>query len=531
MPCCVKRVDTAMIALNIGCVKCVDATMVVHDAMLCENVTIRSSEVPDNMFNLTVVGCATLGILDSLAPLSLRSLIIREVNTLSISTQAFLYGLSRLSSVVIKNTNIPVIPSFSFGALESIISIVFENVEIGTISSYAFSDLMHISYMKFVNSKIGNMERNAFGRGKGKIAYFSLEESSIDMIHEHGIWLDNAEIFEIDKCNIRKIVSNAIRMKHAAFFYLTKSSIGNYEPGGISGRFSHGVIIDSDYINPVALDSEKPQPLFDLHKSKHGRSTVVPFFHFTNNVLPRTIPRHAFFITDPTINVAVPNNNIGECSCIHYRNFLQSLLPILDNYNLNVHQAMVEHGICLSNRDYYSIECPNLTPLLFVGVLPTNTLSSSMESVIQPTITTTSRNYLINKQLISDSQPTHTSSKVHLEPLVNPVDLKLETTSPVPVLNQFSEPDSSIFPSEILASNTEEPPNRILPILTVMEDLNSLDAQTIWNEIYGGVFALRLRKPLPETFSNQLSMKFSKAVRPLGFQRFHRGKPIYVSPR
>nr|XP_045600057.1 uncharacterized protein LOC123759220 [Procambarus clarkii] len=505
-----------------------------------ERVTIRSSELPYNVFNLTVEGCSSLGISGSLAPLPLRSLTIRGVKFLRLPIQAFLYGLPHLATVAIHDTNIPVIPAFSFGALESIVSMVFEKVEIGKISSDAFSNLAYIRDLKFVNSKIGDIERNAFGRGNGNIGYFILENSFIDTIRERGVWFQQADVAQIDGCRINKIVNSAIKLNNV-LFYLTRSSVNNFYPGGISGNYSSGVIIDNNYISQVVDHSQDPGTLLDLRYSRLGGSTITPFFHFTNNVLTRTIPRHAFFLTNPTINVAVPNNTIGECSCMDYRNFLRSLQSILDNYTLNVHQALIENGICLSDRDIYRIGCNNLTPLLSVEVLSTSVPVPVREQnlgVITKTVAETGRITITTAKTPQSKFPLTSLSQLSkslISPTITaqtqfvPTDRALQHPSTGQVWDQTLGPDASVFPPTLQAPGTEKPLATIRSAQTLTNDINSLDAQSIWNEIYGGVFFLRLRKPFQAAFPGaRLSMKFSKEIKPL---EFHGGKLTFVSPR
>ncbi|XP_042212795.1 uncharacterized protein LOC121859903 [Homarus americanus] len=514
-----------------------------------EDMTIRTSDLPTNVFNLTVEGCATVGMSDSLAPLPLHSLTFRGIKDLRIPSQTFLYGLRHLAAVVIEDTKIPVIPSFSFSALENIFSVVFQNVEIGSISSDAFSDLRHLRFLRFIKSRIGDIERNAFGRGKSKIANFIMEDSIIDTIHEGGVWLDDADIVQIDKCNVNKVGNNAIRLNNAFFFYLTRSSLGSYEPGGISGRYFSGVMIDNDYINPVAIDGEEPRPLFDLRESRRHGSAVAPFFHFTSNVLTKALPGHAFFITNPMINVAVPNNTVGECSCDDYRNFLRSLKPILDDYTLTVHQALVEHGICLLNYQIFSIGCRNLTPPLFAGIFPKNIRNPSRELALRITTKTAAETVRARTTTRKGQKtPQGTTAKPHLfqtvthsptttsfrAPSTPRSGVTTTTAKPsfIPHLDRLTGPNASVFPPSILQSKTEKPLATVLHVQTLAESLSSLDAQAIWNEIYGGVFALRLRKPLPDMFPNSLpSMKFGKTVKPLELRRIHGGKPTVVSPR
>lgn len=517
-----------------------------------------------------------LNMSDLLAPLPLRSLTIKRVKDLRIATQRFLHGLHHLSAVAIEDTKIPVIPSFSFSTLENIFSITFKKAEIGTISSDAFSDLKHLRYLRFINCTIGDIEHNAFGRGKNRIANLILEESDVETIHEDGIWLDDADIVHIDKCNIRKIIKNAIKLHRVFYFYLTRSIIGNCEPGGISGGFFSGVMIDNDIITPGGVDIEDSRPLLDLHQLKIPGSVIAPFFHFTSNVITRIIPGHAFFITNPTINVAVPNNTLGECSCTEYRSFLHSLRLVLDEYTLNVHQALLNHGVCLVSKEIYSIGCPNLILPLSIGVWSRGTRpplkKMALRSTTKPatktaqtqtaiTRTTTTKPPMTQRPLLFQPTPHLTTTTTITSPptskpaaIITPVhgNVKLQnkafavngnktsnniTERPmligkptVPSVLSTSDPDpgpseAPVFPPAVPQPKQDRPS-------TLAEDLSSLDLQTIWNEIYGGVFALRLRKPLPDSFPRSpLSVKFKKVMKPIEWQRFQGRKFAVVSPR
>ncbi|XP_071519490.1 uncharacterized protein [Panulirus ornatus] len=551
-----------------------------------EKLNVSSSDLPANASSLAVEGCSVLDISGSLSSLPLRSLTIKGVKDLKIASRGLLHGLLHLSTVAVEDTKIPAIPSFTFSDLENIFSITFKNVEIGTILSEAFSDLRHLGSLKFNNCTVGDIERNAFGRGKNRIANFLLEESEVETVHDSGIWLDDADVLHIDKSRIKRVVKNAIKLNKVFYFYLTRSSVENYEPGGISGSFFTGVMIDNNNLNPVAVGTREPRPLVDLHQSNVRGSAIAPFFHFTSNVITRVAPGHAFFITNPTINVAVPNNVLGECSCTEYRSFLHSLRIILDIYTLNAHQAMINHGACQVDKHIYSIGCPNLVLPLSAGVWPVVVRPPSKDapsrSTTKPGVqaaetrtdgrsattakpqtrkttqrqlslrptprvpTTTTVNPPTNEQ-VTTVTPAKENGKLQIKPFA--IDRiktsknitgrpfhngKPKATSVIPTSDQSQDPsEASVFPPSVRQPEEQDKPvTKDLLVQSLAKDLNSLDPQTIWNEIYGGVFALRLRKPLPDTFpKSRLTVKFKKAMKPLQWRRLQGGRLAVITPR
>lgn len=536
-------------------------------------LTLSLTALPQDVHSLSVTGCASLVLSGSLAGLPLRAITVKSVKDLRIPAHSFLGGLDQIATVTVEDSSITAIPSFSFSALDSMFSILFNRVAIDTISSDAFSDLMHLRYLRFFNCDIGKIERNAFGRGTSKIANFAFDECEIGNIQERGLWLDDAEIVQIDKSSIDKVVVNSIRLNNAFFFYLTRSAIRHYEAGGIEGRIFSGVMIDNNFLNPVPVGPGEPRPLFQLRDSRLRGSSVPPFFHLTNNVITSVVPSHAFFRTNPTINVAVPNNTLGECSCTHYRGFLRSLHPVLDDYTLTVHQAFVEHGLCLVGEKVYSIGCPHLAPLALSGTIPKNFLVPSRELALRiskETAAKVSGTTPERSSTVRDTTPKPLSPRLMARPTIRPdepADIRpLPTTIAKPTAttaiargtSPFTRPENqrlkaktntiSVFGMRKAARVSENvtkdselltfpragngPSNAVGHTPSYAEEgLNGLDLQTIWNEIYGGVFSLRFRKPLPESFpSGESGIKFSRNVKPIELHRFHGGK-LAVSPR
>ncbi|XP_066955768.1 uncharacterized protein [Macrobrachium rosenbergii] len=581
-----------------------------------QKIILQSEDLPDNIFSLRIENCGSLGVTNALSSLHLKTITFKGIQELRIPSQAFLSGLRQLSSFILENTTVPLIPSFSFSSLAQVFEIQFRNVNIGSVSSDAFSDVSDLQNLKFVNSEITSFERHAFGRGTSKIANLILDGSDIGTINERAIWLSDSEIVHIDKCNINKVAINAISLDNTYFIYLTRSSVQKYEAGGIRGRFFSGVMIDNDYLNPTTAGSE-PRPLFDLEESRQRGSSVAPFFHFTNNVLTKLLPDHAFFISSPTINIAVPNNTLGECSCQVYKNFLQSLRRILDDYTLNIHQALVEHGICLLDQQIFSIGCPDLTPN-FEGPLknvqiPRRELLQEIKakSGDDEKATTTKPNDISKDLPGNTSEPLLLASSTKLVNKTKPTSaIPLTTKMPKPtaatILNTTPNSNASAIPSsaiqinslriisnnkndsddgtkdktsviekptissEAVAPRKENSPVAIgQPVISTtilannsQEDLSSVhntplpvktktatnfqiqppqfsgktagltDAKTVWNEIFGGIFSQRLRKPLPVSFpTSQPSVKFSNVMKPLELRKFQRGNKVVVSPR
>ncbi|XP_068201935.1 uncharacterized protein [Palaemon carinicauda] len=572
-----------------------------------QKINLQSEDLPEYAFNLSIENCNYLRVVNLLSSLHLRTITFKGIRELKFPSQSFLSGLRQLSSFIVDNATIPLIPAFSFSSLTQVFEIQFRNVDIGVISTDAFSDLSHLKNLKFVNAKIKSFEKYAFGRGTSKIATVMLEESDIGTLHERAIWLSDSETVHIDKCNINKVATNAISIDNAYFIYLTRSSVQKYEAGGISGRFFSGVVIDNDYLNPTKVDKE-PRPLFDLEESRQSRSSVSPYFHFTNNVLTKVLPDHAFFIANPTINVAVPNNTLGECSCLDYGNFLRSMRTILVDHTFYIHQALVEHGNCYLETQIFSIGCPGLT-LNFEG-FPENVHTSFRELTrvkaksVKERILTTKPNDLNN---IPQQVKSENLSLVPTIPYGNetkvtstiPLTTSIIKSNGVPVLNTTPKLISSVIPFSAIQANspkittrnktdnnddaiikpvvTEKPSisNKVVtpmqenpvsisqPVISfgiltdnskeiLPPDKNSLtnveesfrfhspefigktagqtDIKTIWNEIFGGVFALRHQKPLPDSFPTGLpSVKFSKAMKPI--EKSQKGNIVFVSPR
>ncbi|XP_042894409.1 uncharacterized protein LOC122268179 [Penaeus japonicus] len=543
-----------------------------------EELTLSPLDLPESVHSLSVVGCASLGLSGSLAGLPLRELTVKGVKNLRIPAHAFLGGLEHITTVTIEDSSISALPSFSFSALDNVFSILFNRVQIDTISSDAFSDLMHLRHLRFVKCDIGKIERNAFGRGTSKIANFVFDECEIGTIQERGIWLDDSEIVQIDKSNIEKITLSGIKLNNAFFFYLTRSAVRHYEAGGIEGRIFSGVMIDNNFLNPLSVDPNDPRPLFELTDSRLRGSSVPPFFHLTNNVITRTVPSHAFFVTNPTINVAVPNNTLGDCSCTHYRNFLLSLRPLLDEYTLTVHQALVEHGLCLIGDKIYSIGCPHLAPPAFSVTSPKNILIPSRELALRiskETAAKVSRTTTEKPPRIMETTPNALSRRPTSRPATKPdervtrpplttiattttakkstvatitesaskpftrtdnLQTKTNNTKSIFKTNEDVIPVSKNVPTESKLVTSPKAGNGSSSVVgqilsSAGKGLNGLDLQTIWNEIYGGVFSLRLRKPLPKSFPRrEPGIKFSRIVKPIELHRFHGGK-LAFSPR
>lgn len=539
-------------------------------------LTLSPAALPEDVHTLSVAGCASVGVSGSLAGLPLRVITVKGVKDLRLPAHAFLGGLEHIATVTVEDSSITAIPSFSFSALDNAFSILFNRVAIDTISSDAFSDLMHLRYLRFVECDIGKIERNAFGRGTSKIANFVFDECEIGRIQERGVWLDDAEIVQIDKSSVDEMAVNSVRLNNAYFFYLTRSAIRHYEAGGIEGRIFSGVMIDNNFMSPVPARSGEPQPLFQLRDSRLRGSSVPPFFHLTNNVITRAVPTHAFFLTNPAINVAVPNNTLGECSCTHYRSFLRSLRPVLDDYTFTVHQAFVEHGLCLMGEKVYSIGCTHLAPPAFSGTVPKNILIPSRELALRISKETAAKvsgttserpapvreatpkplsRRLTQRPATKPDEPAHTGALTTIiakataamtmtagtpSPFTRTENQRLHAdtdtnsvlgTSKAVIANRVSE--NVTKESELLTSPRagNGPSNAVGHTLSAEVGLDGPDLQTIWNEIYGGVFSLRLRKPLPESFPRgKLSIKFSRNVNPIELQRFN-GRKLTVSPR
>ncbi|KAK4310477.1 hypothetical protein Pmani_017963 [Petrolisthes manimaculis] len=554
-----------------------------------QELTIGTLDLlPRDLYSLTLASCTTLTLQQPLSHFhKLRTVTIVGVGELKLPKRALLAGLRRLTSFAVEDTKISVIPSFSLGRMNggvgADLSIVFRNVEIGTISSGAFSGLGRPRRLQFTNCRIGEVEPNSFGRGRSQVDNLSINRCQIGSIKKNGIWFQRASVVHMDQLEIGEVVSSAVRIDNSFFFYLTRSRIKYYEVGGVVVKFRRGVMIDKNVIGPLEVGGESSNWLFQVEASSDfGDHSFAPFIHFTSNVLTTLLPARPFFPPKPTINIAVPNNTFGECSCDTFTNFMHTLSPTLDPFALAVHQAAIKHGLCILEGESYSIGCSTVIhPQVFSnGRTPskipvrgstnkngsrTKIKQKANETVHQSTPRTSSEATQIfspdtpsrhttfttsttprippppQPSLLSFTSPTTTVSRAPPLPNKLPIQSSASPTSsprltqahrPAQTLSQTKQPEITEPPTTHAIMSPVSSSDSFYSRPTLPLGLEGIDIETIWNEIYAGVFSQRLRRPLEiDSRPEKSMMAFRKLSKPRQFLGTEGEKQVFFTPR
>lgn len=159
---------------------------------------------------------------------NLRTIILRNIPNLSLENFSIYrnsFNKNQYLTVIIINSNIHKIPSFSFGGITQL---AFVNVTIASISPFAFDSITNMNSIRFFATKINKIKSKAFN--KISTNYLVINGCNFDSLSTRAfsnIYIK--QTFFIMHSNISGLESGTFNIYYSKQFNVTNSNFNNLE--------------------------------------------------------------------------------------------------------------------------------------------------------------------------------------------------------------------------------------------------------------------------------------------------------------